>query len=66
MSDFFQKVSQQYNQKLPFVMYSKPNSSNSFGLLQNDTSINTIENYNNKGFVLNSFTSDKKFFFSIR
>lgn len=65
MSDFFQKVSQQYNQKLPFVIYSKPNSSTSFGLLQNDTSINTIENYSNKGFVLNSFTSEKKILYPL-
>lgn len=65
MSDFFQKVSQQYNQKLPFVMYSKPNSSTSFGLLQNDTSINAIENYSNKGFVLNSFTLEKKILFPL-
>lgn len=65
MSDFFQKVSQHYNQKLPFVMYSKPNSSTSFGLLQKDTSINIVENYSNKGFVLNSFTSALKVLFPL-
>lgn len=65
MSDFFHQVVQHYNDKLPFVIYSKPNSSTSFGLLQKDSSINAIENYSNKGFVLNSFTSEKKILFPL-
>lgn len=65
MSDFFQKVSQHYNQNLPFVIYSKPNSSISFGLFQEDSSLNFHENFNQKGFILNSFTSDKKNFFPL-
>lgn len=65
MSEFFQKVTQYYNQKLPFVIYSKPNTSDSFGLFQQDSKLYILENYKSKGFVLNAFDSESKFLFPL-
>lgn len=63
MSDFFQKVNQYYQKQLPFVIYSKPNSSISFGLFQEDSKLYLIEKYESKGFVVNSFNSELKFLY---
>ncbi|MEP6804028.1 MAG: chorismate-binding protein [Flavobacterium sp.] len=55
MNDFFSKIKNHYNKQLPFVMYSKPNSSNIFGLLQQNKTLHKIFNYKEKGFVFASF-----------
>ncbi|MFH7017514.1 chorismate-binding protein [Flavobacterium sp. FlaQc-47] len=55
MSDFFSKIKNHYNKQLPFVMYSKPNSSNIFGLLQQNNTLHKISDYKEKGFVFASF-----------
>ncbi|WP_394773501.1 chorismate-binding protein [Flavobacterium sp.] len=55
MNDFFSKIKKHYEKQLPFVMYSKPNSSNIFGLLQQNNTLHKISNYKEKGFVFASF-----------
>ncbi|WP_163408155.1 chorismate-binding protein [Flavobacterium ajazii] len=55
MNNFFSKTKQHYNQNLPFVIYSKPNSSNIFGILQQNNILHTIADYSEKGFVFASF-----------
>ena len=61
MIDFFQKVKNHFNDKLPFVIYSKPNSNTTIGLFQEDSKLYDLDNFKDKGFVLNTFNSDKSF-----
>lgn len=55
MNNFFSKTKQHYNQNLPFVIYSKPNTSSVFGLLQQNNTLHKISDYSEKGFVFASF-----------
>ncbi|SEN94295.1 isochorismate synthase [Flavobacterium sp. CF108] len=55
MNNFFSKTKQHYNQNLPFVIYSKPNTSSVFGLLQQNDTLYKITDYSEKGFVFASF-----------
>lgn len=55
MNDFFSKIKQHYKKHLPFVMYSKPNSTSIFGLLQQNNTLHKISDYKEKGFVFASF-----------
>jgi isochorismate synthase len=55
MSDFFEKVIKQQEQKLPFVLYCKPKSDTIIGMFQhNDTLFNVVD-FTEKGFVFASF-----------
>ncbi|PJJ08703.1 isochorismate synthase [Flavobacterium sp. 1] len=55
MNDFFNKVIQQQEQNLPFVLYCKPNSDTIIGMFQqNDTLFNVVD-FTEKGFVFASF-----------
>lgn len=55
MSDFFAKVIEQQEQRLPFVLYCKPNSDTIIGMFQqNDTLFNVVD-FTEKGFVFASF-----------
>lgn len=55
MIDFFLKIKNQKDQNLPFVMYSKPNSATIIGVLQQNDTLYTVSNYDEKGFVFASF-----------
>lgn len=55
MNNFFSKIKQHYNQNLPFVIYSKPNTSNLIGILQQNDVLHKVFNYSEKGFVFASF-----------
>lgn len=55
MNDFFSKIKKHYEKHLPFVMYSKPNSIEIVGLLQQNDTLHKISNYKEKGFVFASF-----------
>lgn len=55
MKNFFSKTKQHYDQNLPFVIYSKPNTSNVFGLLQQNDTLYKVSDYSEKGFVFASF-----------
>lgn len=55
MNDFFNKVIQQQEKNLPFVLYCKPDSDTIMGMFQqNDTQFNVID-FTEKGFVFASF-----------
>jgi isochorismate synthase len=55
MNVFFEKVIKQQEQKLPFVLYCKPNSDTIIGMFQhNDTLFNVVD-FTEKGFVFVSF-----------
>jgi isochorismate synthase len=55
MNDFFSTIRKHQEQNLPFVIYSKPNSSNIFALLQQDNAVYKVKDYSEKGFVFASF-----------
>lgn len=55
MSDFFEKVIQQQQQNLPFVLYCKPNSDTIIGMFQQNDTLFDVVDFTEKGFVFASF-----------
>ena len=55
MNDFFSTIRKHQEQNLPFVIYSKPNSSSIFAFLQQNETLYTVSDYSEKGFVFASF-----------
>lgn len=55
MSDFFEKVVQQQQQNLPFVLYCKPNSDAVIGMFQQNDTLYDVVDFTEKGFVFASF-----------
>jgi len=60
MKDFFEKVQAQFDQNLPFVIYSKPDSDRIEGFLQDNDSLFQTEAFTEKGFVMVSFNGNDK------
>lgn len=61
MSVFFEKVIQQQQQKLPFVLYCKPNSDTIIGMFQQNDNLYEVVDFTEKGFVFSSFDGNKTF-----
>ncbi|MEO6173803.1 MAG: chorismate-binding protein [Flavobacterium circumlabens] len=55
MNNFFSKIKLHKEQNLPFVLYSKPNSTKMIGLLQQNNVLYTVSDFTEKGFVFASF-----------
>lgn len=55
MNNFFSKIKLHKDQNLPFVIYSKPNTSNLIGVLQRNNTLYEVSDYSEKGFVFASF-----------
>jgi len=55
MSDFFDRVIQQQEQNLPFVLYCKPNSDTIIGMFQQNDALFNVVDFSEKGFVFASF-----------
>lgn len=55
MNDFFNKVIQQQEQNLPFVLYCKPNSDTIIGMFQQNDALFNVVDFTEKGFVFASF-----------
>jgi isochorismate synthase len=55
MNDFFDKVIQQQQQDLPFVLYCKPNSDTIIGMFQQNDALYNVNDFTEKGFVFASF-----------
>ena len=60
MRYFFQKVKFQLDEKLPFVIYRKPDSDRVEGLLQKNDSLFQTEEFTEKGFIMTSFDGNEK------
>ena len=58
-----EKISNHYLKKLPFVVYSKPNSNALSALLQKDDFLHEIKELNKAGFVLSPFNYHNSSFF---
>lgn len=59
MSNLFQKAKEHLQNKLPFVVYSKPNETVSVGIFQNDDSLNYTADFKETGFVFAPFEGTK-------
>ncbi|WP_147677444.1 chorismate-binding protein [Algibacter pacificus] len=57
---FFNRIENQYQAELPFVIYRKPNENNIFGLLQNTNDLFFTEDFTEKGFVFSPFDNTEK------
>ncbi|WP_396145771.1 isochorismate synthase [Flavobacterium sp.] len=60
MSFLFQKVKEQFNNKLPFVCYCKPNSDKIIAFLQKNDALFELEN-DRSGFAFVSFDNQKRY-----
>lgn len=56
----FDKITDFYESKQPFVVYRKPNSDLISGFFQNDNSLHYIDNFSETGFVFAPFDASKK------
>lgn len=59
---FIDKIRLQKEQNLPFVIYSKPNSTAVFGFFQNNDELIELDDFSEKGFVFASFDGNKNFY----
>jgi len=60
LNNLFEKITAYYHQKLPFVVYSKPNSEKVSAFFMPDTELNFVSNFEEKGFVFAPFSSSEK------
>lgn len=58
MQDFFDKVQQQIDSELPFVIYNKPNSDKLVGFFQHDNRLYWAADFSEPGFVLAPFNGN--------
>jgi len=59
MTDLYTKAQLQAQQKLPFVLFCKPDSQKIIGLFQKNNTSNFVESFEEKGFVFAPFDGDK-------
>lgn len=52
---FFESATRHHKNKLPFVLYRKPNKTKLKGILQQDDTIYTVNDFNESGFVFSPF-----------
>lgn len=58
--DFYGQIKEHINQELPFVLYKEPGSQIVKAVLQRDSAINQVDNFNEKGFVFAPFLNNSK------
>ncbi len=61
MSEIFTKVESHFEQKLPFVVYCKPNSDKIIALFQKNDTLFEIDNQDNCGYAFVSFDNLKRY-----
>lgn len=62
MLDLYQKIEKHLDDKLPFVVYSKPNSDRVLGIFQHDNTLHEIKDFTERGFAFVSFDGSKKYY----
>ena len=62
MLDLYQKIEKHLDDKLPFVVYSKPNSTKISAVFQNDAQLHEIKDFTEIGFAFVSFDGSKKYY----
>lgn len=58
-TQFLEKIQNQYNKELPFVVYRKPHSFSIQAILQKDNVLHYTNSFEEKGFVFSDFSGDK-------
>lgn len=61
MEEILKKALNQYNQNLPFVLYSKSNSDSVLGMFQQNDILYEVNDFTEKGFVFASFDGNSTF-----
>jgi len=59
MTPIFDKLKDQLNRKLPFVVYNKPSESDLIGIFQKNAELYHVEDFNERGFVFAPFDGDQ-------
>lgn len=59
MTNIFQKAAQHFEQKLPFVVYAKPNSTQLIGFFQQNCNLYKVNDFSEKGFVFSNFAGNQ-------
>ncbi len=59
MNNFINKTKNHFDQKLPFVIYRKPNEKNINGIFQSNDDLCFVNDFSEKGFVFCSFDGNK-------
>jgi len=54
-TDFFNYIEEQFDNALPFVVYSKPNEEKMYALLQDDETFHEVTDFSESGFVFAPF-----------
>lgn len=62
MENLLSRAQQQLQNKLPFVLYSKPNEEDVIGFFQEEDQLHELKDFTETGFVFTSFDGDKKYF----
>ena len=57
---FFNKIESQFNSNIPFVVYAKPNSNEVLALLQEDSHLFEVKDFNESGFIFAPFNNKDK------
>ena len=57
--DFFESITQQFKEELPFVVYRKPNALTIKAMLQNDDALFKIKDFSKSGFVFAPFDDNE-------
>ncbi|MGB0897158.1 MAG: chorismate-binding protein [Flavobacteriaceae bacterium] len=60
MVSFFSKLDEQYQNKLPFVAYKKPNDASVHTLFQKDDTVNYVTDFSESGFVFAPFDTTEQ------
>lgn len=63
MSSIFQKAESHFNQRLPFVLYCKPNSASLTAFFQHDSQLFVTKDLSEKGFVFADFIGNRQIVF---
>lgn len=63
MTNIFHKATRHFEQKLPFVVYSKPNSTQLIGFFQQNCSLFEAIDFSEKGFVFSNFKGNQSILF---
>lgn len=63
MKKLFDKLQDQLQQNLPFVIYSKPNSDSTIGLFLDSDKLSVLDDFSDSGFVFSPFDGQEIIFF---
>ena len=61
MENLLSRAQKQLQDKLPFILYSKPNAGDVVGFFQKEDELYELKNFSESGFVFASFDGEKKY-----